>query len=350
MFFNLRAIWRPEMFHGHGKVRSFFEGWHFKAVDTSRRHRYVVIPGLFLAGDDPEESHAFIQILDGMTAQTTYTRYPVESFWASTDKFDVRIGPNRFTRDYLSLEIDTPERRAHGTLRFIGGAPWPVSLFSPGAMGWYAFMPFMECYHGVVSFDHEIQGTVKIDGRAIDFGDGRGYIGKAWGQAFPQTWIWAQSNHFETPGTCLTASAATVPWGSRAFRGFVAGLQHAGELYRFTTYGGASIERLDLTDTHITWHLAGTVRTRHSSGPHRLEVRAARAEGGRLYSPERAAMVARVVESMAASVEVRLVALAGDGETVVFEGVGECAGLGAVGDMDALAGSDEARRAQTKAG
>ena len=63
-------------------------------------------------------------------------------------------------------------------------------------MGPYTFAPFMECYHGVLSFDHTIAGSLAVDGQELDFTGGHGYIEKDWGQAFPKAWIWTQSNHF----------------------------------------------------------------------------------------------------------------------------------------------------------
>ena len=40
MLANLRAIWRPEMYHGNGKTKDFFEGWYFKSeVDTCTAQR-----------------------------------------------------------------------------------------------------------------------------------------------------------------------------------------------------------------------------------------------------------------------------------------------------------------------
>ena len=45
-------------------------------------------------------------------------------------------------------------------------------------MGPFAFVPFMECYHGIVSMDHIIQGELEIDGVNIDFSNGRGYLEK----------------------------------------------------------------------------------------------------------------------------------------------------------------------------
>ena len=188
-----------------------------------------------------------------------------------------------------------------GELRFSGLTPWPVTLTSPGVMGPYTFAPFMECYHGVLSFDHTIAGSLAVDGRQLDFTGGQGYIEKDWGQAFPKAWIWTQSNHFgaDARGTSLTASVAIIPWLRGAFPGFIVGLRHGEQLYRFATYSGAAIERLELADTHVTWHMTG--RAGPGGKRHRLEIVAWRAEGGLLHSPERIAMLQRVLESLTAA-------------------------------------------------
>jgi succinate dehydrogenase/fumarate reductase flavoprotein subunit len=47
-----------------------------------------------------------------------------------------------------------------------------------GTMGWYAFVPAMECYHGVLSFDHLLEGGLELNGQYIDYTGGRGYIEK----------------------------------------------------------------------------------------------------------------------------------------------------------------------------
>ncbi|MGB4803843.1 MAG: tocopherol cyclase family protein [Anaerolineae bacterium] len=332
---DLRSIWRPALYHGRGKQPPFFEGWYFKLVDASEQHRYAVIPGVFI-GREPGASHAFVQTLDGATGRTAYHRYPFEAFQAARDEFDIRVGPNRFRADRIELDIDRPEGRMAGELRFAGGAPWPVTLTSPGIMGPYTFAPFMECYHGVLSFDHSIAGSLSIDGAARDFTGGRGYIEKDWGQAFPKAWIWMQSNHFgeAAVGACLTASVAIIPWLRGAFPGFIVGLRHGGQLYRFATYTGAVIERLDLADTHVTWRMTGRTGPRHT--PHRLEIVAWRAEGGLLHSPERVVMLQRVLESLTARIDVRLLALTGGQEGVIFERTGRHAGLEIVGPIQEI--------------
>ncbi len=42
----------------------------------------------------------------------------------------------------------------------------------PGIMGWYKYVPFMQCYHGVVSLNHELKGQLRINGSEHVFDDG----------------------------------------------------------------------------------------------------------------------------------------------------------------------------------
>lgn len=320
-----RAVWRPELYHGHGLTRDFFEGWYFKVVDATEGHTWAVIPGVFL-GRLGQDSHAFVQTLNGLTGESHYHRYPLAEFGASRTAFDVRIGPNRFRLDGLVLDIARPEQALRGELHFHGVIPWPATRLSPGIMGWYALVPFMECYHGVLGFDHAVEGALEIDGRREDFTGGRGYIEKDWGRAFPRAWVWMQTNHFGRPGTCLTASVARIPWLGTAFPGFIAGLWHDGRLFRFATYTNARTTRLELSDTHVFWHM--------QDAGYRLEIEAERSAGGLLHGPFRTAMLQRVLESLTATIHVRLIARAG--EQVVFEGTGRHGGLEVGGDVETV--------------
>ncbi|HBX68134.1 MAG TPA: hypothetical protein DEH25_01765 [Chloroflexi bacterium] len=317
----VRATLNPAMYHGDGKNPPFFEGWYFKLIDAAENQRYAIIPGVFLG----EDAHAFIQVLNGRTAQSTYHRFEVADFWAAPDKFEVRIGNNCFSEDVISLKINDNLGQISGQLKFEGGTAWPVSVTSPGIMGWYAWAPKMECYHGVLSFDHEIRGGLQINGETINFSGGRGYIEKDWGQSFPAGYVWFQSNHFATPRTSLTASIAVIPWLGSAFRGFIVGLWHQGKLYRFATYTGAKTESLAITDDKVTW----VIRDRR----YRLELSARRAEGGLLREPTTSEMLARVEETMLASVEVRLITRKGE---TIFEGRGRNAALEVNGDIPGL--------------
>ncbi len=322
---KLHAVWQPAMYHGHGKSRDFFEGWYFKFVDASEQYVHAVIPGVFL-GKDRSTSHAFVQVLDGLSGRSTYHRYPLEQFAASDREFDLRVGPNHFRIDGCSLGIADPERTLCGELRFDGITPWPVTLTSPGIMGPYAFAPFMECYHGVLGFDHAVRGSLVMNGDTVNFDGGRGYIEKDWGQAFPRAWIWGQSNHFAQPGTSITISVATVPWLGSSFRGFIIGLWHNQKLYRFTKYNAAKIVNLRLTDTRVVLRVVNQT--------HRLEIEATRSEGGLLHAPYRSDMLQRVTESLTATIAVKLIEL--QSERVMFAGTGRHAGLEINGEIQQI--------------
>ena len=232
---NLRTQLHPEMYHGRREKAPFFEGWYFKVVSADEQQRYAIIPGVILGAN----AHAFIQVLNGTTGASAYHTFPLSEFWASKDTFEISIGPNRFSRERINLNINTDAEALQGELSFSEVTPWPVTLASPGVMGWYAWVPGLECYHGVVSLNHALQGKLTIHNEAVDFNGGSGYIEKDWGQSFPSAWVWFQSNHFDHPATCITASVATIPWMRSAFEGFIVGFWHSGKLYRFATYTGA---------------------------------------------------------------------------------------------------------------
>jgi hypothetical protein len=324
----LHTALNPDAFHGHGKSAPFFEGWYFKLIDAQARNRIAVIPGIFVG---QHNTHAFIQLLDGMSGHSTYHPYPAEQFSASAKTFDVSIAANRFARDCLLLNIDDGERPVSGELRFSGVTPFPVTLLEPGIMGPFGWLTFMECYHGIVSLDHTIEGWLVIGGKRIDFSGGRGYIEKDWGQAFPSAYIWQQSNHFETDRTCLSASIAMIPNFGFTFRGFIIAFWHRHKLYRFATYTGAKVVKLELTDEHVLWVVRG--------GRYELSMYSTRAEGGLLHAPVRTEMHRRVNETLKATIEVELVEREGKNRALLFRETGRCAGLEVHGDLETLLNS-----------
>lgn len=186
-------------------------------------------------------------------------------------------------------------------------------------MGWYAYTPFMECYHGVISFDHSISGTLRAGTIAADFSGGRGYIEKDWGTSFPSYHIWFQTNHFKTQGTSLMVSMANIPWRGSSFDGFVAGLHHGGRLHRFATYTGARVTRLDFGDDSVSVDF--------ESNSYRLETVIYGARSGRLAKPVVGAMTGRLQESIAGKAMIRLFRRSRTRDDLVFEDLGRNAGI-----------------------
>lgn len=303
------AFWDPPRFQGRGRKRSYFEGWYFKLISVSGDHKLAVIPGI--SYDSKGTGQAFIQILDSTLKTGHFIPFPTSAFEASADKFEVQVDKSIFHAG--GIRLDLPE--LSGQLHFRGNVPWTPSWKAPGIMGWYAYAPFMQCYHGLVSMDHTIEGELRIGDRTVDFTGGRGYIEKDWGSSFPKAWIWGQSNHFEKePGTSLMISVAHIPWMGHFFIGFLCAFYFRGRLRTLATWTGAKRKttikekgvRMDLWD-----------------GQQRLEVTAIKAPGTDLISPLSGAMTGKVNESLDARLGLKYY----ENEELVFEDTGMHAGL-----------------------
>ena len=319
-------MWHPANYHGAGRRGRFFEGWYFKNVSVTGDAVYAVIPGVALGA----ERHAFVQVLDGLKRTSTYHRYPLDEFSAARDRFDIRVGTSRFSLDRISLDIGG-EMPIRGELRFRDVYQWPVRLLSPGVMGWYALVPAMECYHGVLSFNHRIEGELTVGSQTVVFTGGKGYLEKDWGRSFPRAWVWMQTNHFGEQDACLTASVARIPWLGGSFTGHIIGLWLRGRLYRFATYTGSRVLTLE--------HSLEAVRFVVEDRKHVMEIGCRRREGAVLVAPVDGAMTGRIAEAMTAEVDVCLSARNRGGLRRVFADTGRFAGLEVVGDTACLSPS-----------
>ena len=295
------AIFNPVEFQGRGKKQAYFEGWYFKIVNASESNAYAIIPGI--AMDDSGNGHAFIQVLDGIKRWSRYHKFAIDSFVAASGVFDIAIEENRFSKD--AIDINLPGMK--GRLRFQNSIPWPSRWYSPGIMGPFAFVPFMECYHGIVSMDHTVSGQLEVEGEPVDFDNGRGYSEKDWGRSFPEAYVWMQSNHFSTPGVSLKTSVAKIPWMGKSFVGFIAGIWIHDRLLRFTTYNRSSLRKLSIASDRIELKL--------KNKKHILEIVVLRDSATSLASPIRGFMEGRIEESMTSGMEV-LVTDSGTGQEI----------------------------------
>lgn len=326
MINRLRAVFSPELYHGIGKSRQYFEGWYFKVLNASCDRAYAFIPGVAMESDGAR--HSFIQVLDGRAGKAFYHRFSFEEFHSHPSKFAITISGNRFSNDGLTLDLPG----VSGTLRFSEMVPWPGKWYSPGIMGPYTFAPFMECYHGILSMNHLLEGTLAIDGAEVNFDGGRGYNEKDWGHSFPEAYFWMQTNHFSSDGVSFKASVAKIPWLRSSFTGFIAGLWLGGRLYRFTTYNSTTLERSFADKNRVVLQFANR--------EYRLSVTAFRHNATELASPVRGLMDGRISESMSSEVDIRLYNLK-TGE-LIFSDRGHQAGLEVSGPVELLFAGEEA--------
>ena len=317
---KIRAIFHPEQFQGWTRKRSYFEGWYFKVVNQAETKAFAIIPGI--AMDDQSKSHAFIQVLNGKKQTAQYHKFNRELFVPSPDTFNIAIHDNHFSRNAIQLNMP----RLKGNLEFSDTVPWPNPWYSPGIMGPYTFLPFMECYHGIVSMDHSIKGELEVDGEILNFDNGRGYIEKDWGQSFPSAYVWLQTNHFSQPGFSVKVSVAKIPYMAYSFVGFIAGIWLGDRLIQFTTYNQSKL-RKSIIDTE-------KVELVMENKNHRLEIFVRREAATALASPILGLMDGRIEESMNALVEVKLT----DRKTgkIIFNDVGRNAGLEVAGKIEEI--------------
>lgn len=322
--YDLLKIWNPSWFQGNRRQKNYFEGWYIKMATADLAHSWAFIPGMSLS---PNDDHAFVQAINGKTGQTWYFRYPLEAFSYSKKGFAARIANSYFSASEVILDLHSDAGHFEGKLLFSGHSAYRAGLRRPGIMGWYRYLPFMECYHGVVSLDHAVEGRLNASGQEVVFDGGRGYIEKDWGSAMPQAWIWMQTNHFaQQPGTSFMLSVARIPpVFNKSFTGFLGYVLHKGRRHDFATYTGARMEAME--------HEKDRVRIRIAAKDFRLEITGIKGADGALKAPTTEGMQRMIHESIDASIHIRLSDRRG---RLLFEGTGNPAGLELVGDTEKM--------------
>lgn len=311
-------LFHSEAFQGDTSRDAYFEGWYFKIVTPGKEQAIAIIPGIAL--HDASDRHAFIQWIDGTHQRSGYHRFPLTDFLADKKDMDIRIGPNRFSKD--GIWLDLPEIR--GEIRFHNLSPLNQSLFQPGIMGWYTYVPAMQCYHGIVSLHHRLTGRTEGLLGEWTWDGGTGYIEKDWGTSFPKCWIWVHTNHFDAgEKASLMASIAHIPWMGHYFPGFIVVLWIEGREYRFATYNGAKM-KCQVQEEKV--NLA------FKKGHVELKLVAYKGPTAELRSPLTGRMTGKVNESLQATVE----AVLEMGGKKVWTSTGHPAGLEIAGDTSIL--------------
>jgi tocopherol cyclase len=204
------------------------------------------------------------------------------------------------------------------------GRTFPGAFLAPGIMGPFTYIPFMECYHGVVSMDHGLSGSLVMEGQTRDFTGGRGYIEKDWGKSFPSSWVWIQGNQFAEPGISVMFSLAKIPWLGSEFNGFLCFLLNQGKLELFATYNGAKIIDHQFDGT--------TLKVTIKRGKKRLHLKVEQREAGELIAPVSGVMERVIKESVDSRIEFRLE----EKGKVIFEGLSDHCGAEFSGDVPGL--------------
>lgn len=320
MIEKLQTIFQPDRFQGRTKNKKYFEGWYYKIVNEDESKAFAFIPGV--AMDKSGNRQAFIQVLDGKKRTAEYHKFNYNEFSSEKKTFEISIGENHFSNQYIELNL----ARITGKLQFYSQVPWPNSWYSPGIMGPYTFVPFMECYHGILSMNHSIKGELMINGEKIDFTNGRGYMEKDWGKSFPSAYFWMQSNHFSSTEISIKASVANIPWLGSSFVGFIAGIWIKNKLYQFTTYNGSKLTK--------SFANKDIVALTFENKNYLLDILAHREKATELTSPILGFMDGRIEESMTSEIDIILYDK--KMKTAILKDTGRNSGLEVAGIIDQI--------------
>jgi tocopherol cyclase len=316
---GLYKIFHPEIFQGDLKKKNYFEGWFFKHCSKDLKHVISVIPGIALNASDP---HAFIQILEGISGQTNYIPYPLETFEWDRRYLKIKVGNSTFSTEGIYLDIVGDAIELHGRLQYHHPVTYPGTILSPGIMCWYSYVPFMECYHGIVSANHGLEGSLNHNGNRLTFSGGNGYVEKDWGTSFPDCWLWVQCNNFPLRDASLFFSVAKIPWLGSYFMGFISFLYLSGKFHSFSTYNKSKLAPIRAEGKSIRIEL---LNKRYS-----LYIKVIKSITGELRAPKTGHMSRRIKESNDAVVEVTLSDFSGE---TVFQETGQRAGFELAGKI-----------------
>lgn len=212
------------------KKKAYFEGWYFK--NQFQDNAISFIPGINIKASG--EKYSFIQII---TKDKSYNiNYDFNDFSISDDKLTIKIKDNIFSTRGIILNIKNKDIHIKGRLIYSDITPLKSDIMGP-----FKYFSFMECFHGVLSLDHKVNGSLYLNDKEIKFIDGKGYIEKDFGRSFPETYLWIQSNDFIIENTSVMVSIADIPFLGYKFKGCIAVVYYKGKEYRFATYNGVKI-------------------------------------------------------------------------------------------------------------
>ncbi|MDF2884770.1 MAG: hypothetical protein K0R54_5340 [Clostridiaceae bacterium] len=320
----INKITYPLLFQGDLKLKDYFEGWYYKQVSKDERKAVIFIPGISLFHNDVNSFIQYINIsLDEnreKIIETGYVKYSMRDFKFSNNPFMIQIGPNIFSESMISINISDKGMNVEGTLELGPLTPIKKSVLMPNIMGFFAYIPKMECYHGIASMNHVVNGVLKINGEQINFNSGNGYIEKDWGTSFPKKYIWIQCNNFKNENTSFFASIAFIPFMKKSFLGHICNLAANGKEYRFATYNNSKFKIENITDENVT------LLFENSKG--KLRIEADLKKHGQLIAPKLGEMNRKIKEGFSERVKIYLY---NKHNEIIYEDTGTMASIEIVG-------------------
>ena len=293
---KLFLIKNPEVFQGERYLKTnknYFEGWYFK--NTNNKQSISFIPGISI---DENNKKAFIQII---TKNSSYfVNYNISDFEFSNNPSFIKIKENVFSKNYLHIDIkdDIQKLNINGDIKYSNNKNIKTNFLNPNIMGPFAYIPFMECNHAILSMKNSVNGLIKINNEKYNFKDDIGYIEKDWGYSFPKSYIWCQGNSFKNKNASFMISIADIPFKLISFRGVICDLIIDNKEFKFTTYNNTKILKYDVRKGFIDISLKRC--------SYILNVKCMYDENQKLFAPIKGKMEKNIFESISSLITVIL--------------------------------------------
>lgn len=285
-------------------MSEYFYGWYFRCQGSEGSA--VVIPAVHLSG---KKRSCSIQVIT--QKGSLYREFPIRQFRINREKGILQIGENLFSKKGIRLRFEATslcspggqEKReqknvpVHGFLRFGQFSEPKYDIMGP-----FAFLPEMECRHAVYSMKHTVSGVLDLNGAILHFENGLGYMEGDSGTSFPERYLWLQDFW---PGGSFMAAAASIPLGKICFTGTLGFLFVNGREYRFATYLGAAVKKMEHGELLIRQGLC------------QLSIRILQPKGHVLKAPVAGRMTRNIREEIGCRAEITLM----KGKQVVFHRV-----------------------------
>lgn len=208
-------------------MRSYFCGWYFRC--QSGQQTLAIIPSVHKT---KKSNFCAIQLI------TDTESLHAEFHFSACQKYgdQIAIAGNRFSKEGICLDIQTPNLCASGSMHF-----GPFTPIRYDIMGPFRFVPFMQCRHSVYSMCHRVDGEITVNGTQYLFRNAIGYIEGDQGHSFPKEYVWTQCSF---PNGALMLSIADIPLGTLRFTGVIGIVYLNGKEYRLATYLGAKAVKI----------------------------------------------------------------------------------------------------------
>ncbi|QUI23510.1 hypothetical protein HZI73_14995 [Vallitalea pronyensis] len=298
----------PICLQGDISKKNYFEGWYYKLVNSDNDYTCAFIPGISTGGSRYKR-HAFIQFVDNSGQLPLYKPYAIRSFSYSDKPFSIRIGGCQFSDRGMSINMHHKKDTITGALTFGFFTDIVRTSKMPTIMGYYRYIPFMECFHSIISLHHTLKGYLKVNNRYIDFTGGTGYLEKDFGTSFPNQWVWIHANTYHNQQASLMCSIASIPFLKKTFLGFLCVLYIDNKEYRFTTYLKGKIAKLSCSKNKVFVE----IHQDHLI----LQIRSMCDDGNVLIAPKNGDMNRKIVESMSSKIKVTLI----KGGKILYEAI-----------------------------